>query len=399
MPRARDETQVHVPRVKDDDAASNEARTKQAAPARFPGAADDTWSGLRQREMTDGATLAESPPGYQILTPVGQTAYGRAFRARHIEKGREVALHFLTIDEERARDLSLAVAKVAQLSQGNVIALEDHGRLPEEGSHYLVTEALDGTSLSDLLEDVQTLSLSRALTISSQVVRALRTAHKLGIVHGELSPANVRLSKADDVARVVGFGCTAFRSPKVVAVTPPSPYAAPETQRGLSPDVRSDIFSVGCLVYRMLTGKPPKLTAGEPPPSLAASSAEPVPRELDELVSSCLEAQPEARLGDTLPLTRKLREITRSHGDEHALAHDVATASSVPPAELPPEGETSGSFFGGEGSGGRTSYGWIIIGLALALLAVWFLWNASVRIAPEHPSRPPEAGGALPAAR
>jgi serine/threonine protein kinase len=342
----------------------------------------------------ESAPLGQDTAPYQLLTPIGSTAYGRAFRARHTGQQREVALHFLTLEDDGegtlARALPLAVAKCAQLSHPNVIALEEHGRTENDGAAYLVTEPLEGVSLEAQLHDAGVLSLSRALTITLQIGRALRAAHKLGIVHGALTPANVRLLRKDkgELVRVVGFGCTML-SPRPLLPAPgfSSPYLAPECVRGSSPDTRSDVFAVGALLFRMLTGRTPSLPViDEEPPSVAAFSLEPIPRELDELVGRCLEADPERRLSDLVELMRDLRAVARS---QHVADEGPTTGSdlSLAPPDVPPaESDSSGSIFGAEATG-RRGAAWIIAGLMLALAAVWLVWEASTRTRPAAPAQ------------
>ena len=395
----------------------------------WPSAADGS-SGLRgkaEREpQLDGRSEAEragSP--YKLLGPMGSTAYGRVFRALHIAQQREVALHFFTLDDDSegtlARALPLAVAKCAQLSHPNVIALEEHGRDERNGTYYLVTEPLDGVSLADHLADLGSLPLARALSITLQIGRALRAAHKLGIVHGALTPANVRVSSVEahprtpepgvdsaasddagqdvvELVRVVGFGCTTF-SPRGPALG--DPYQPPEYTREAAADPRSDVYAIGGLIFRMLTGRAPAPLKGGvlESPSIAAFSAEPIPRELDELVARCMESDPEARLSDLVSLMRELRVIARgvnmsSLVDERP---SLGSVSSAPPEASFTDTDSSNSLFGSEASS-RRGAAWIIAGLVLALATVWLVWEASTRARrdrQEDRSREDQADGKL----
>lgn len=359
----------------------------------------DRGSDPARRESQGPDSLEPAPLGqdtapYQLLTPIGSTAYGRAFRARHTGQQREVALHFLTLEDDGegtlARALPLAVAKCAQLSHPNVIALEEHGRTEKDGLAYLVTEPLEGISLEAQLHDAGVLSLSRALTITLQIGRALRAAHKLGIVHGALTPANVRVLRKEggELVRVVGFGCTMLSPrPQLPEAGFNSPYLAPECVRGASPDTRSDVFAVGALLFRMLTGRTPSLPViDEEPPSVAAFSLEPIPRELDELVGRCLEADPERRLSDLVELMRDLRAVARNQHVADEGPSTVSDVSLAPPDVPPAESDSSGSIFGAEATG-RRGAAWIIAGLMLALAAVWLVWEASTRTRPTPASQ------------
>jgi serine/threonine protein kinase len=383
---------ARVPRGNDDKAAPSDSASRSRAEPRtstlWPSAGDSS-SGLRDKRTVVGTPKDGVPRvgPFELLSPIGSTAYGRAFRARRQQ--REVALHFLNLDDDGegtlASALPLAVARCAQLSHPNVIAVEQQGRSEEDGAYYLVTEVLDGVSLAAALDDADGFPLTRALQVALQIGRALRAAHKLGIVHGALSPANVRLSptQGGELVRVVGFDCAAL-SPRSPALT--GPYQAPERASGRTTDTRGDIFALGALIYRMLAGEPP--TVESPAlraPALSSVSREPVPRALDELVARCLEPDPSLRQSDLTSLMRGLREVAR----ELNLAglDDRMTplgAPSVPPAEQSASDvDASASLFAAEAGGKRGSAAWIIAGLMLALAAVWLVWEASARVRPE----------------
>ena len=397
--------------VKDDDTTRKASRREERAG--LGPSPEDARSGVRSRHVPDGDAEIDVGPTYALQTPVGETAYGRAYRALHLAQGREVALHLLDIvDEREASGLPLAVAKCAQLQHKYVIGLETYGRAREPGTYYLVTQPLEGESLATQLADERTFELSRALSLTLQILRALRAAHKLGIVHGALSPANVRLVSGEhgEEARVVGFDCAAFQPASLAAsedARTPRAYEAPEGARGAAPDVHADVFSLGSLLFRMLSGEPPRVVQGEPPPSLEKASATAVPPALDELLARCLEPEPGARLVDTLVLTTALREIAEGVQGEQPFAQRRDDASLPPRAgglldeidddfdELnedfdEPEDDAGGADDRDEGSGVESAsargWPWILGGLALALAAVWLLWEASTRLEPTVPS-------------
>jgi serine/threonine protein kinase len=358
----------------------------QAPSALWPSAADGR-SGMRGKSSGDLPASSRGPLPYRLLSPIGTTAYGRAYRALHLVQNRDVALHYLPLapegDSAHARELPLLVAKCAQLSHHNVVAVEEHGRDDASGgAHFVVTEPLEGVALAAVLEDMQTLPLARALTITLQIGRALRAAHKLGVVHGALTPASVRLvqSEQGERVRVVGFGALMLAPPslRLPGTLDSRPYDAPECAHGAPADPCSDVFSIASLLFQMLTGAAPRVR--DDVPRLSALSPEPVPRELEELVSRCLEPRPEARVADVVSFVRKLREIARSIDVTGAMEgrRSSISDSSLPPQELPPaENETSGSLFGVESIGARQGAVWIVAGLLLALAAVWLLWRAS----------------------
>ncbi len=397
---------ARVPRRNDDKAAPTDASTRSRAepPAStlWPSAGDSS-SGLRDKRVVAGTPKDGVPRvgPFELVSPMGSTAYGRAFRAR--KQGREVALHFLVLDDDSegtlANALPLAVARCAQLSHPNVIAVEQQGKNEEDGSYYLVTEVLDGVSLATALDDADAFPLARALQVALQIGRALRAAHKLGIAHGALSPVNVRLSQVHggELVRVVGFHCAAL-SPRSPALT--GPYQAPERASGKLPDTRADIFALGALIYRMLVGEPPTVEAGVRAPSLSNVSREPVPRALDELVARCLEPDLALRQGDLTTVMRGLREVAR----ELNLAglDDRLTPLGAPslPAEdirdISIDADASGSLFAAEASGKRGSAAWVIAGLMLALAAVWLVWEASTRVRPEVQRKSAEPRGSEP---
>jgi serine/threonine protein kinase len=380
---------AHVPRSQDDHA-------KPTASQLWPSAGDSS-SGLRdKRAVVDAGGPAPEVGPFELISPIGSTAYGRAFRARHRQQGREVALHFLAFEDDGEGTLGLAlplaVAKCAQLSHPNVIAVEEHGRSQGDDAYYLVTEALDGVSLSTVMEDEGAFPAARALSVGLQIGRALRAAHKLGILHGALNPANVRLialeagGERGELARVVGFDCATF-SPLSPALN--GAYQAPERRQGAAPDARGDVFALGALLFRMLAGEAPTVEAPAlRAPLLSSVSADPVPRALEELVARCLEPDPQQRLADLSTLLRGLREVAREL-NMGALTDDRLTPlsmSSLPPADpANVDADSTGSLFAHEGGARRGGAVWIMAGLIMALAAVWLLWEASSRSRPEPP--------------
>jgi serine/threonine protein kinase len=330
---------------------------------------------------------------YELRESLGNSVYGRAYRAWHTLQQREVGLHFVQVGRDLEGMLPLAVAKCAQLTHRHVIALEESGR--SESGPYLVTQPLEGVALSDYLADGQVLAQSRALVLSMQIGRALRAAHKHGIVHGALTPSCVRLVRgephesAGERARVIGFGAALFAPQGRVQAQPgEQPYFAPEFAQGVVPGPRGDVYALGALLFRMLTGEAWSPGAESVERALTRLAREAIPPELSKVVSDCLQTDADVRPPDVVSVMRRLRELARKlHADEltDSLVFTMPPSLGSMPANdvsgrLPERRSKQRGWFRGSASGRRASTaGWIMAGLLLALAAAWLLWDASTR--------------------
>jgi len=315
----------------------------------WPDVADRT-SGVRARKSAIGVDPSELVGGqYRLLGPIGESCYGRAIRAEHVSSGREVALHMIadgTVSERvLARELPLAIAKCALLSHPNVVTLHGFGRADGDvGAFYVVTDALEGISLADYLHTQGEISLENALSLGRQIGRALRAAHKLNIVHGDLRPANVRVSVTDDGlhVRVMGFGKIPMSRSEdepttgVRGLSAPT-YAAPELLAGEPLDPRADVYALGAILFRMIAGVPPFTGATPaavlqahkhaPVPSLRERVGESVSPELDALIQRCLAKSKHDRFPDVVAFMTAMRILTVKDGD--FLSRDVSEVSSL----------------------------------------------------------------------
>jgi serine/threonine protein kinase len=311
----------------------------------------DGSSGVRLKRPLDPRRAQLLSGQYKLLSPLGPSPYGRAFMAEHVPHGRKVAVHFLPRDatSERvlSRDLPLAVAKCAQLSHPNVVSVEACGRAEgPEAVYYVVTAPLEGVSLADLLHSTGPLPIERALNLMRQIGRALRAAHKLGVVHGDLRPSNVRVVQTPqgELAKVVGFGKavlmqrTGEPTSEIRGITSPV-YAAPELYQSGLIDARSDVYSLGALLFRLIAGEPPYpgRTPGDvmeghlshPIPSLRARAGDHVPPEVDALVMRCLEKQPSRRFLDVVAFMQAMRFALLD--DQEFLSREASDLLSLPP--------------------------------------------------------------------
>ncbi|HEX6764764.1 MAG TPA: protein kinase, partial [Polyangiaceae bacterium] len=215
-----------------------------------------------------GKTL---PGGHHILDLISVGGMGRVYRAQQSALGRTVAVkiihpHLLS-DENSALRFMTEARAASQLNHPNSVAVFDFGRT-EDGQPYLVMEFLRGKDLARVSHEEGPLSFGRIVDVLRQVLAALGEAHDLGIVHRDLKPENVILEplrRGGDFVKVVDFGLAKLRadaqapsnvtSPGIVCGTPD--YMAPEQGRGDSIDGRSDLYSVGVMLFQLLTGRLP----------------------------------------------------------------------------------------------------------------------------------------------
>ncbi len=207
---------------------------------------------------------------YELVRLVGQGGMGEVYEGRHRVIGRRVAVKFLHSEYARNPDVVLRFENEARAAGGseheNIAGVYDVGSLPD-GTRYLVMEFLDGEDVDKLVRREAPLPAVRAAFIVIQACRALDAVHKRGIVHRDLKPENLFLAKrADktDLVKVIDFGIAKLKTADGRAATRTGAaigtahYMSPEQARGeRAVDTRSDVYSLGVILYELLSGKKP----------------------------------------------------------------------------------------------------------------------------------------------
>ena len=229
---------------------------------------------------------------FHVQAKLGAGGMGSVYRALQASTRREVALKVILgdITDDGARRFMREAHTTSALRNVHTVTIFDFGRAPE-GTLYLAMELLDGDPLDAVLKTESALPWQRALYITAQVAESLAEAHYKGIVHRDLKPANIFLTRmgADpDFVKVLDFGIaklygggvtTELTGAGMVLGTPQ--YMSPEQARGQELDHRSDIYSLGVMLYHMLAGRPPFLS--ETPVGLLMQHCQDAPPPLEEL--------------------------------------------------------------------------------------------------------------------
>jgi serine/threonine-protein kinase len=225
---------------------------------------------------------------YELETVIGRGGMAEVYRARDLRLDRIVAVKTLRSDLARDPTFQARFRREAQsaasLNHPSVIAVYDTGEdmIGDTPIPYIVMEHVDGSTLRDLLRENRALLPDKALEITDGILRALDYSHRGGIVHRDIKPANVMLTRQHEV-KVMDFGIaramadTAATMTQTAQVIGTAQYLSPEQARGERVDARSDIYSTGCVLYELLTGKPP--FTGDSPVAIAYQHVreEPVP--------------------------------------------------------------------------------------------------------------------------
>ncbi len=208
---------------------------------------------------------------YEIEEKLGSGAMGEVYKAKHKLMKRQVAikvLHPQTISGANALKRFQKEAEMASaLNHPNILAVHDFG-VADDGSPYLVMNYLEGKSLNDLIEHGGHLDVHRSLHIFRQLCQGLGHAHEKGVIHRDLKPSNIMLVTLDqdpDFVQILDFGIAKQLTPETSAdsltrtgeVFGSPHYMSPEQCRAQPVDARSDIYALGCVMYRVLTGTPP----------------------------------------------------------------------------------------------------------------------------------------------
>jgi serine/threonine protein kinase/beta-lactam-binding protein with PASTA domain len=215
---------------------------------------------------------------YELDGIVGRGGMAEVFRARDIRLDRIVGVKTLRDDLARDQTFQARFRREAQsaasLNHPSIVAVYDTGEdmVGNTPVPYIVMEFVDGRTLRDLLRDDRRLLPERAAEITDGVLRALDYSHRNGIVHRDIKPGNVMLTRAGDV-KVMDFGIARAVSDAQATMTQTAQvigtaqYLSPEQARGERVDARSDLYSAGCLLYELLTGRPP--FTGDSPVAIA----------------------------------------------------------------------------------------------------------------------------------
>lgn len=273
--------------------------------------------------------------GHRLLGEVGRGGMGVVYRALQPCPRREVALKLVRpsrVCPRSWRRLQREIELHGRLSHPGIVTVLQAGVLPD-GAPWLTMELVDGCCLSDHLRE-QRPDLERRLDLGAQVIDALVHAHERGVVHGDLSPANVLVDRAGR-ARVIDFGLARALGPAGRGVAPGGspelagtlPFLAPEqaTPGGGPVDERTDVHGLGALLYLLLCDRPPldlealprraaleRLTRGDPPPPTRWNPA--VSPALERVVLRALRRDPERRFPSVRALARALAACPGSPG-------------------------------------------------------------------------------------
>ncbi|WP_063059437.1 Stk1 family PASTA domain-containing Ser/Thr kinase [Nocardia sienata] len=252
---------------------------------------------------------------YELGEIIGFGGMSEVHKARDLRLNRDVAIKVLRADLARDPTFYLRFKREAQnaaaLNHPAIVAVYDTGEAEIDGGPlpFIVMEYVDGDTLRDIVRNEGPLPPRRAMEVVADVCAALDFSHKAGIVHRDMKPANIMINRAGAV-KVMDFGIAraiadaANPMTATAAVIGTAQYLSPEQARGETVDARSDVYSVGCVLFEILTGQPP--FTGDSPvavayqhvredPRLPSLVYEGVPRELDSVVLEAMAKNPANR--------------------------------------------------------------------------------------------------------
>jgi len=287
----------------------------------FPSGSTETVR-IPVQELTMGSIFAGR---YQIIEELGHGGMGRVYKVQDTKVGEKIALKLLRpeagLDKTTIERFSNELRLARKIRHKNICQMFDLGE--DQGARYITMEYVHGEDLKQLVRKVGRLSPGQAVGIARQICDGLEEAHKLGVVHRDLKPQNIMIDEGGN-ARIMDFGIARSLSGKgitgagVMIGTPE--YMSPEQVEGKETDPRSDLYSLGVILYEMVTGRVPfegdtPFTIGmkhksEPPKDPRVLNAQ-LPQDLSRLILRCLEKDKNARVQTAAEVGGELEKIEK----------------------------------------------------------------------------------------
>jgi serine/threonine protein kinase/Tfp pilus assembly protein PilF len=308
--------------------------------------------GEQKGRSLEGQSLSH----YQVLTLIGAGGMGEIYLAEDTRLRRKVALKVLssasTRDADRVRRFKQEARAASSLNHQNIVTIHEIGQV--DSTQYIVTEFVEGETLRQQMRKSKP-GIGAALEVAAQVASALSAAHSAGIVHRDIKPENIMV-RPDGLVKVLDFGLAKLTTqsratvhgnastidkrltePGQVMGTPR--YMSPEQARGVEVDARSDIFSLGVVLYEMIAGRPPFVGATTTDVIISIMQQEPAPlpgapRELEQIVAKALCKEQEERYQTAKELLSDLKGFTQLLESETASVH-VRDAAEPSVSDLP----------------------------------------------------------------
>jgi eukaryotic-like serine/threonine-protein kinase len=327
---------------------------------------------------------------YQLLGPLGSGGMGEVHLALDTRLNRKVAVKLLpaefTADAGRVRRFAQEARAASALNHPNIITIHEIGEL--DHTHYIVTEYVEGETLRQRLVNApeKQLKLAEALDVGAQIAAALSAAHAAGITHRDIKPENVMV-RPDGYVKVLDFGLAKLIEPSSPAIDTQGPavdgggtrsgvvvgtprYMSPEQARGEKVDARTDIFSLGVMLYEMIAGRPPfagattsdliaAILKDEPQP--LTSHAPAAPPELERIAAKALRKNREERYQNAHALLADLKQLQRD--------------LEFTPEERKRSGQSRAG--GGSPNKRRLATSVALAGLVIAAIVGWYYFNRS----------------------
>ena len=290
----------------------------------------DSPIGIRPSTERPQLETGQLVGAFRVLVFIGQGGMGQVYLAEDERLGRRVALKLLpadlAADEDQRRRFQTEARAASALSHPNILTVFEVDFSEERP--FIATEFIDGVTVREKLAGTK-IAQTEAVRIASAIAEALDAAHVAGIIHRDVKPENIMLRNADGLVKLLDFGLAkpyAAMAKNLSHRTSPGliigtvSYMSPEQTRGMDVDNRSDLWSLGVVLYEMLSGQKP--FTGSTPSHLIVNildsdpDLERVPPELREVVGTCLKKDPDDRYASARDVVRDLKEATHARSQD-----------------------------------------------------------------------------------